>query len=158
MTEKATKIQDGIKDLALARQVEAECKAEVANIQTQLEASWLWQTLTQHKAILKSASEAANQQADYVRELALAAYNEAGNKNPHTAVKIKMYTVLAYDEKEALDFCRDCMPDALKLDRHAFEKVAKDSPLVDFVTITKEPRATIARDLSEYAEQEATGE
>ena len=151
-------IQGPVSELALARQIEAECKAEVTDIQAELEASWLWQTLQQHTAIHKAAQEAAALQADYVRELALAAYDETGNKDPHAAVKVKMYTVLTYDEKEALDFCRDCMPDALKLDKRAFEKVAKDSPLVDFVTATKEPRATITRDLSEYAEQEATSE
>jgi len=157
MTDKASKIQGAIRGLAGVRQTEAEIKAEVADIQTKLEASGLWKLLQERKALLKSASEAANQQADYVRLLALEAYNENGDKGPHAAIKVKMYTVLAYEERDALDFCRDMLPDALRLDKRTFEKAAKTLPL-DFVTITEEPRATIARDLSEYAEQEATSE
>ena len=42
---------------------------------------------------------------------------------------------------------------ALKLDKRGFEKIAKvDTP--DFVTITTEPQATIAQDLSEYVKGE----
>ena len=40
---------------------------------------------------------------------------------------------------------------ALQLDKRTFEKIAMPTPM-DFVTITTEPQATIAADLSEYVE------
>ena len=42
---------------------------------------------------------------------------------------------------------------SLRLDKKEFEKIAKATPLY-FVTITTEPQATIAQDLSEYVKGE----
>lgn len=71
----------------------------------------------------------------------------------HPAIQIKEYTVLGYDLEEAIDYCRDHLPRALKLDKRKFESAAKVVE-PDFVTIAKEARATIKRDLSKYLEDE----
>jgi len=147
------KLHEEIKGLAGVRQTEAEIKAEVADIQAELEASALWKALQERKALLRSASEAAEQQADYVRELALAAYGKRGDKRVHPAVTIKTYTTLNYDPANALNYAREHLPGALKLDVRAFEKVAKVAGL-DFVEIEQEPRATIARDMSKYLDEQ----
>jgi hypothetical protein len=49
----------------------------------------------------------------------------------------------------ALIYCRQHLPNALKLDARAFEKAAKVIPL-SFVDVVETPKATIATDLSEY--------
>jgi len=90
----------------------------------------------------------ANEDAiqEEVRELALREYQKTGNKRPHSAVQIKVFTVLAYDNDKALDYCRQHLPGALKLDKRAFEKVAKAANL-EFISVTKVPKATISRGL-----------
>jgi len=144
------KLSNAVKDLATVRQTETEIKAEVADIQAELEASGLWKLLQERKALLGSAQGAANLQADYVRELALRAYDVAGDKRVHPAVQVKMYATLAYDPTNALDYAREHLPGALKLNKQVFEKAAKAIGL-DFVTMDQEPRAVIAGDLSKYA-------
>jgi hypothetical protein len=77
------------------------------------------------------------------------AFDETGKTHPHPAVTIKQFTVLVYTADDALEYAREHLPQALKLDKHVFERVAKAAQ-PPFVLFTKEPRATIARDLSEY--------
>ena len=80
-----------------------------------------------------------------LRELALKAYAETGNKTPAVGVGIREVTKLAYDNGVALDWAKSHSM-ALSLDKRAFEKIAKaDTP--DFVSITTEPQATIATNL-----------
>ena len=142
-------IRGPVSELALARQIEAECKAEVADIQAELEASALWKVLLERKAMLGAAQKAVNAQADCVRKLAVEAYGETGDKQVHPAVQVKMYAILDYDPANALNYAREHLPGALKLNRQAFEKAAKAIGL-DFVTMDQEPRAVIAGDLSKY--------
>ena len=75
-------------------------------------------------------------------------YHFTGAKK-YPGVEIKLTTRLTYPEQDARDYCREHLPNALKLDRTSFEKVAKVLPL-DFVTITQEPKAYIAGDLSAF--------
>jgi len=91
-----------------------------------------------------------------VRQAALAAFEQTGDKKPNAAVQIKEYVLITYEDAAALEFCRKVAPNALKLDRRAFEKIAKlgieagGQFAPDFVTVTKEPRASIASDLSPW--------
>jgi 3-mercaptopyruvate sulfurtransferase SseA len=76
-------------------------------------------------------------------------FAETGDKAPHPAVKIKMYTMLEYKDEDAIDYAREHLPGALKLDKRVFARAAK-AVAMNFVAILQEPRATIARDLSKY--------
>lgn len=84
-----------------------------------------------------------------VRGTALEAYLETGDKHPHPAITIKVFTKLDYDEEQAITYCVEHLPKALKVDKRKFEAVAKAAEL-DFVQITDDPKATVATDLSEY--------
>jgi hypothetical protein len=95
------------------------------------------------------AHQMESETEDTVRTLAVEFYNTTGDKAAHDAVTVRVYTTLTYEPSEALDYCREHLPKALKLDKTAFEKVAKVADL-DFVEIAEEPRATIAQDLSAY--------
>ncbi len=80
-----------------------------------------------------------------LRELTLQAYQETGNKTPVEGVGIREMTKIEYDPKEALKWAMQHQI-ALSLDKKTFEGFAKTTPL-DFVSITKEPQATIAVNL-----------
>ena len=138
-----------IQRLAYTRSVEAEYKAEVAAAQAELETSGVWKYLEQQRGYLKTAQADVADAEVEVRRQALAVYLETGDKAPHPAVKVKIYTVLYYNDGEALDYARVYIPRAVRLVKRTFEKAAKVLEL-DFVDFTDEPRATIARDLSGY--------
>jgi hypothetical protein len=83
-----------------------------------------------------------------LREATVKIFNETGNKAPATGVNIREVTKYDYDPTLALKWAKS-HDMALKLDDTAFKKIIKaDAP--DFVTVTTEPQATIATDLSEY--------
>jgi len=84
-----------------------------------------------------------------LRELTIEAYNATGNKAPVPGVSVKIFQTLDYDSKQAFDWAVDHKI-MLKLDVPAFEKMSKMAPETrpGFVTITEEPRAQIASELT----------
>ncbi|KKN16936.1 hypothetical protein LCGC14_0970940 [marine sediment metagenome] len=82
-----------------------------------------------------------------LREMALVAFGETGEKQVAPGIGIRVRTILNYGGKDAMDWALEHKL-ALKLDGSAFEKIAKTSNL-SFVTITEEPQATIATELKE---------
>jgi len=146
-----TRLEDAVRELAYARRAEAEYKAEIAEAEEELKADPLYQYVERRRELLRVARSDAADALEAVRKEALATYGEDGDTQPHPAVKIKLYTVVGYERKQALEYCHEHLPQALevKLNEKVFEGVAKAAGL-DFVTVAKEPRATVARDLSEY--------
>lgn len=152
-------MQDLIEKLAQAREIEAEYKAQYAALKAEIDAvieERYGLRLGSLEAFLETAEADVTDAENRIRAAALDAFAETGDKHPHPAVGIQM-TRLEYDTAEAIQFCRRAAPNAIKLDKRAFERIArvgKDAggPFdLDFVTIHKEPQATIARDLSAYA-------
>ena len=142
-------MKDAVEKLARARCIVAEYEATLVEAEEELHATPEWAAADQALQDIRQAKvEQANVETE-VRERALGIYEETGDKAPHPAVTIKMYTVLDYEDADAFDYAREHLPKALKLDKRTFEKAAKILEL-DFVVIRQEPRATIARDLSGY--------
>ncbi len=98
----------------------------------------LFDTLTQAGAEVAVAEDA-------LREMAISTYSETGNKAVALGVGIRETKVYTYDSKEALRWAIEHKL-ALSLDKKAFEGYAKQEDF-DFVTLTKEPTATIATEL-----------
>ena len=95
--------------------------------------------------LVTRAAGIVNETEDELRGLTLKAYAETGNKTPADGVGIREVTKLDYDTKTAFNWAIEHSM-ALNLDKRGFEKIAKVSP-PDFVTITKEPQATISQNL-----------
>lgn len=145
-------MNDLIKTLANARQVEAKHKTELQRVND--EAAILVQDrygdqLKEIGTKLAFAQNVAQEVESAIRLAALDSYGENGDKHPHTAVTIKVYTRLDYDPETAFTYCTHHLTVALRMDKRKFEKVAKAAGLV-FVDTVDEPRATIKRDLSAY--------
>ena len=83
-----------------------------------------------------------------LREAALGVYQQTGEKKPAPGVEVKLRTNLIYEEAAALVWASEHKI-ALALDKKAFEKVAKASPL-PFVLVEQTPFATIATELGEH--------
>lgn len=138
-----------IERLAHNRQIEAEYKAEIAETEEELRNTIIGLRLERRRVFLKAAQRNVADAETDVRLAAVAAFTDTGDKKPHPAVQIKAYTTLTYDAGAALDYARQHIPNAVRLDKRAFEKAAKVLAL-DFVVSDSEARATIARDLSEW--------
>ena len=135
-----------VRHLAQMRSEWDEARARVQAAKEAIAASSLGDELAEAEENLRVCSGFVEAAEQSVREVALSHYRLDGNTTPHPAVKIKLYTVLDYALADALDYCREHFPKALKLDKRGFEKAAKALDL-EFVTTSKEARATIAREL-----------
>ena len=106
----------------------------------------LWLEANQGLFKIEDAAKFACQEAeDKLREMTLLAYKETENKAPEVGVGIRIKSIYAFDDQEAMKWALEHKL-ALKLDEPAFMKVAKVSNL-PFVKITEELIATIAQDL-----------
>ena len=141
-----------VRELARQRKKVDSATRTLAQIETLVHRQF--PELAEAKIKVKVEQDQEKVLADQLRLDALEMFErgDGGKSEIHPAIQIKEYTVLEYDEKSALDYCRQHLPKALKLVKKPFEAVAKVAEL-DFVTIRKEPRATIKRDLSEYVDE-----
>jgi len=147
-------MNDLITRLAQARSIHAQYKTELGELEQEIQEvvqERYGHKLERRRSLLSTAKDDLDDAETLVRQAALDNYAREGTKKPHAAVQIKLYTVLDYDPGEAIKLA---LPGTLKLDKKAFEKVAKVMP-IDFVTIGKEPRATVAKDLSRFKSEAA---
>ena len=146
-------MDEQVRILATARSKEARYAQEVVRLEAALAAAPLGQTLAAARGLLIGARLDTNFAEELVREAALAVHLDTGTKKPHAAVEVVLSTVLDYEEGVALDYCREHLPHALKLDKRTFEKAAPVLGL-GFVAIRQEPTTRIKRDLSAWVEDE----
>lgn len=85
-----------------------------------------------------------------IRGTALEHYDGTGEREAWPGVKVKLYTVIKYVPKTALAWARENAPHLLMLNHDAFKRAAKARLTGTIGVVAKEPRAQIARDLSEY--------
>jgi hypothetical protein len=106
--------------------------------------------LTEEAGQLDSECDAAEAT---LRASVLAHYEQTEETRPTAGVQVKLYTHLDYDPEKADKWTRERglarIPERIipeTLDRKAFEKIAKATP-IDFVVNRQEPKVTIATDL-----------
>lgn len=148
-----------IAQLARARQIEAEYRREIKELEAELAGTPTGHRLAEVKAkFLPTACADVGDAEEAIRTAALDLYESNGHcKQVHPAVTVKVLKRLEYDAGDALEYARQHLPQALKLDRSAFEKVARVVE-PDFVTVSEELKPYIARDLSAYVAQEPAAE
>lgn len=85
-----------------------------------------------------------------VRQAAVEAWRETGEKSIAPGLSIRMMKALDYSDADALRYCKSGLDAAIALDRNVFEKVmfAMDADVLpSFVRLSEKPTATIATDL-----------
>ena len=133
-------------ELALARQLEHDAKARMKQVEADIAAQYK-DELAEARNAIEMASAWAEEAERVARERAMIEFRAGQGRKPHQNIQIKQYTTLKYDAAEALEYSREHLPSAVKLDKTAFEKAAKVVRL-EFVQIGNEDRVTISRDLS----------
>ncbi len=153
----SNELQIAIERLAAARKWQGEGKASVDKLRAEFD--------IEHATELEQLAGAKDSVAEFestVRLLALAEYDNTGNKSPHTSVFIQINKMLNYDEDDAFFWALENDMTILKFNKSAFnqaykreEKNAKDAG-VDFdglgisVDVVDQPIAKIAGNLSAY--------
>ena len=142
-------MDDNIKALAHQRRDGELLEQNKAELLRKLENCPLWQSyLEVQTKIIDNKAAKATLEAE-IKAGAVDTF-DGENKNPHPMVSIGEYSVLEYEDTEALAYCIEHnMPSLVNLNKSAFNKAAK-AGIFEFVTIKKEPRARIAADLSTY--------
>ena len=151
-----TDINQAVKNLARARQTRDKYERELTEVNEAIQERYGAMLERARDLLYAAEADVANAETD-VKKLAVAAYEATGNKKSHPAVPVAIYTILDYNMLEALEYCQERLPGAVKwskpvLDKSAFEKAARIL-MPKFVTVTEEPCARIARDLSEFIEE-----
>ncbi len=139
-------LEEQVKVVAQARQNLASFRA----VKDRLYVAWL----QEHHVLIEELdhAQAAKDKAEAdLREAVLAEYKEMGTTKPAPGVEVKLFQVLDYPEKEATAWGIKTGL-AIKLDKPAFEKIARVSPM-DFVVIRMEPRCQIATDLDKVLKE-----
>lgn len=145
-----TELERAVVDLAESRRATSDVAERLAALD-HLIAEQFPQFALLQKALF-DAKVTERLKEEELRALAVDGF-DGQNKKPHAAVTLGKYVVLDYDPGAAKRYAVEHLPDALKLDKSAFEKAAKVIPL-DFVTARAEVRAKIAADLSGYLPDE----
>lgn len=85
-----------------------------------------------------------------IRIRAVEVYETTGSKSPAPGVGIRMEKVVSYDHETAFAWAKE-RGLALELNQTAFEKIALAGESIPGVKVAEQPKATIARDLTEAA-------
>jgi len=142
-------MESRVKVLAELRNQEKTLRSEVKWSEQILSEVPEAQALADVKDRLSAVKEKIALVDNDLRMNAISHYHEFGEKHPHPAIMIKMYSTLDYSDREALEYCYKNLLQALTLNRKVFEKVAMtiDLPIVEKSSV---PRASIASDLSQW--------
>lgn len=125
--------------------------------QALLEQAPIYQQLLKIQAEKKEIKAKIEMVRDHVKTYAEGLYQSEGDKKPADGVEVRIYTKYEYDPELALDYCKQALPLALKLDTKTFEKYVKGVQEVKplpFVEVIEDPRVMISSDLTEYLRQE----
>ncbi len=142
-------MENKIKELAQARASLAYAKDKARILEAELLSNPVY---VQLKGTIQTIADTISQMEESLRAAALESFALDGNKKPHPAVTIKMFSsVKIANEESATEWCFANFRPALKLDAKIFEKAAKDGNVPSgLVVVGEEPKAQIATDLSEY--------
>lgn len=128
-------------------------RAQLVDLQDQLDASELGQSVASAKIALKEAKERTADVESKLKELAVKNYKDTGDKKPHPAVTIKIFsTVEIIDRKAALTWTVQNASKAVKLDSIKFKAAVKNLDELSFIKKDTEHRATLSSKLSLYEE------
>lgn len=142
-------LRDKIHELANIRKEEEQKLEEINKLQVELEQISIFMKLEKEKEILFQLRTEAGQCEDEVRKLAIAEWIKTSEKKM-PGVTIGIYEKLTYEDEDAIKFsmAQDYVK-GLKLNKSEFKGLAKVMQ-PSFVQFSKEPRANIKKNLTEF--------
>ena len=142
-------LRDKLHELANKRQEILQMQEGRAKLQMDLEQSATFIELQKVDEVLRQLNQEASESETEVRKEAIAEWVRTSEKK-FPGVTIGLYEVLTYDEDDALVFSiLGGHALALSLKKESFKSLAKVVK-PDFVQFSKEPRANIKKNLTEF--------
>ena len=144
---------DYLKELAISRTKVARLKAEVKDLEKELEESELGARLSNARDSLKLLEVAQKGLINGIKIRVEEEFISSGleNTNPYDGVQVKKFQeVHILDEDAAKEWAAINVPNVVTLNKSNFDKVAKAVGGLKFVQIVDDYRAQIASDLSMY--------
>ena len=146
-----TALQDALRELAWARKQHEIAKGYANAHQVQVEAMTAYKWLIEAKKQVSVLENAIGDAESRVRVLALAEHALTGEYKPAEGVQVNLFSKVVYEHEDAWAWCAEHALKYLVLETKGFEKAAP--VLRDLgapVQIEKEPRVSIATDLSAW--------
>ena len=135
-----------VRQLAEARKSYDEVKAQADDMMANFKETPAYK----EAALLKEkASMEVSNLEESIKQVAMTQYVMYGNKKPHEAVQVKIFSVVEIpDESAAREWSFTNFRPALKLDTKVFEKATKDGSIpAELATVSEEPHVHIATKL-----------
>lgn len=148
-------LRDALRELAQARRSEEIVSNHIAQIQADIENTPQWLALAGFRRDLAEVKASAAAVTERAKELALDDFYVTENRRPAEGVQVKLFSKVDYQRDEAEKWCLGHACKYLILDARAFEKAAP--VLRDLgapVQLTRDPRVSIATDLSAWLTSE----
>lgn len=146
-------VADVVRELAGLRSQEETWTALHATADAELAKTDQYKEVQEIRKELLKLADMVSMTQNQIRTVSLAKYRTSGEVRPAPGILVKIFHLIRYDEKKALDYAKVNLPAALKLDGKMFTDVMKAlKPEVrpEFVSEVEDPKPTIAKDLSSY--------
>ena len=146
-------LKEKMTKLAEMMEAQAALEEEMQAARDRLEQTELWLDYQSTREALGEFLQSIEDTRNEIKQLALDEYRQTQEKKPADGIAIRVYRCVAYDEEIALDWCKEYLPMALKLQKSKLEKHLKaiqDTAPPEWVEYYEEPRTTISSDLSIY--------
>ena len=147
----ATALEKALSELAQVRQDVEQAKARQDAAQAELESTPYFEVVQREREYAKQLQETGAAAYARVCELAIAAYQETGNKKPVPSVTIRVSAKPRYEVAELTEWARDHAPTLLTLDTKLADKIGPSMPGAP-ITMEETVSAAVGRDLSGYLE------
>lgn len=145
-------LRKDLENLAKARSVEdANRMASLNKAKAELEATPQWEAYQRELEIAKGLKAETEMAYNQVQDDALKLYAATGDKRPLKGVVLKEYTAALYSIADLTEWALTHAPCLLQLNLAVVDKVGLQLPGAPITTSTT-VKATVARDLSEYAD------
>ena len=142
-----TELRAQVREVHVHRQVLSDISAAMATYQAKLEQTEEWKGLQELKAGARTQGDLLAKQEQTLREMVYAAFKETGDKAPVAGVTVKQFKRVDFNPAEAMAWCK---VNAVALVKEVLDPNYRNvaEALGGPVSITYEPRVTIATDLS----------
>lgn len=154
-------IKDKLIKLAEMKAAQEALEEEMEKAREAVEQTEVWLNYESTRQALGEFLQDIENVRNEIKELTLEEYRRTNEKKPEDGVAIRIYRCVNYDPEIALDWCKEYLPMALKLQKPILEKHLKaiqDTAPPEWCEYYEEPRATISSDLSFYLKDSYVGD
>lgn len=139
-----------MQEYALSTTAIANAKQHMANMMEVIKAS---PTFKQFQSFVEVEQPKLNEIQEQIKSAALDIFTTTQSKKPIECIGIREMTSITFDEKQAVTWAKERMPELLTIDKGKFEKIMQaidESDRPEWVKVEKNAQVTFAKDFSAW--------